>query len=109
MLFQKSVRRHGSSAGRPAPLRITKATRQVAAVIQPLERRLLMAAGALDATFGTGGRAQASGAFVSGAANKLAIQSDGKLLLPAGSGNGGGITITRLNADSFVDTSYGDG
>jgi uncharacterized delta-60 repeat protein len=97
MLFYKSVRRQGSSAGRPAP------------VIQPLESRLLMSAGDLDTTFGTGGRAQASGTFVSGAADKLAIQSDGKLLLPAGSGNGGGVTITRLDADGSVDTSYGDG
>src|SRR6476620_4318924 len=109
MLFHKSVRRHGTSAVRPAPFGVAKDVRRVAAFIQSLEPRLLMAAGDLDPTFGTDGRTLVSSVFTADAGNKLAIQSDGKLLLPARSGNGAGVNLTRLNADGSLDTSYGDG
>src|SRR5262249_22506156 len=65
-------------------------------------------AGALDTSFGTGGRviATASG-FPGDYANAVAIQSDGKIVV-AGYSNGH-IGVIRLNTDGALDGTFGSG
>jgi uncharacterized delta-60 repeat protein len=75
-----------------------------------LEDRRLLAAGALDATFGTTGLATA--AFPSQVvAQTSAIEPDGKLLVAGGiqlnQGSPDALAVARFNADGTPDTTFG--
>ncbi|HEU4589707.1 MAG TPA: Calx-beta domain-containing protein [Steroidobacteraceae bacterium] len=60
--------------------------------------------GALDTTFGDGGRATSSFPYTPGISNAhmgMALQADGKILLV------GGLTLLRFNPDGTIDTAFG--
>jgi uncharacterized delta-60 repeat protein len=65
--------------------------------------------GALDPSFGTGGKATIPIGLAGSQANALAIQSDGKILASGGSANGTkeDIALVRLQTDGTVDSSFG--
>jgi uncharacterized delta-60 repeat protein len=70
--------------------------------LEALEDRCLLSAGALDPTFGNGGKALAS-PYLSGISAVL-LQPDGKIVVGGGSGN---MTLLRYNADGTLDTTFG--
>lgn len=80
--------------------------------LESLESRVLLSAGALDPTFGTGGKVL-TGVQGSrgGAAQAVVVQADGKIVTagPAGSGAVQGFGLTRYNADGSLDKSFGAG
>src|SRR5262249_44428305 len=69
--------------------------------------------GALDASFGTGGRVAVSFAGKGDEARALAIQSDGKLVVAgfATTADGGStdFALVRLNSNGSLDTGFGAG
>jgi uncharacterized delta-60 repeat protein len=71
----------------------------------------LAASGALDASFGTGGRLTVNPGGDFGGFNAVAIQPDGKIVLAgwASAGPDTEMAITRLNADGSPDTTFGTG
>ncbi|HEX4150048.1 MAG TPA: delta-60 repeat domain-containing protein, partial [Pirellulales bacterium] len=76
---------------------------------ESLDRRIMLTAGSLDPTFGSGGIVEASGLAI----NAIAVQSDGKVIV-AGSASDDGrgdmeFTIGRYNVDGTVDSSFGNG
>src|SRR5688572_25558376 len=83
-------------------------------MVQPLERRVLMAAGDLDPTFGGDGSVDVDVAGAGGDAPVLAALPDGKILV-AGTAYVGvpatrtSFSITRLNANGSTDLSFGRG
>jgi uncharacterized delta-60 repeat protein len=75
--------------------------------LERLESRLLLNAGDLDPSFGTGGLVTTS---VGGApVVSLALQTDGKILAGGeiGSGASGSMGVARYNTDGSLDTSFG--
>src|SRR5215469_16969481 len=77
-----------------------------------LEGRRLLAAGAVDPTFGTAGLATA--AFQSPVvAQTSAIEPDGKLLVAGGvqihAGSVDVMAVARFNTDGSLDTTFGNG
>src|SRR5947209_5284063 len=77
--------------------------------IETLEGRLLFAAGTLDPTFGSAGRALSSLGFASAFATCMAVQPNGKLLVGgrANTGAGNDFLLARFNANGTLDTSFG--
>jgi uncharacterized delta-60 repeat protein len=71
---------------------------------EPLERRQLMSAGDLDPTFGQGGKVLTAFGF---AANDMAVQADGKIVLVGSLDTD--FAVARLNADGTPDTTFGHG
>ena len=71
----------------------------------------LTTAGLLDASFGTAGKTSINIAGTADAANAVAIQSDGKIVLAGHAGVDGGsngnIGIVRLTASGSVDSTFG--
>jgi uncharacterized delta-60 repeat protein len=86
-------------------------------VIESLEARTLMAAGALDPSFGQGGRlaVQFPGSEVITVVRDRALQSDGKIVIsgdapdPAAGAGGTDFAVGRLNPDGTPDTTFGGG
>ena len=81
---------------------------------EPLESRVLFAAGDLDTTFGGDGLVSvgAAGTLID-EAQAVAVQFDGKVLV-AGSAStdntpGGDFLLARLNTDGSLDSSFGTG
>ena len=68
-------------------------------VVESLENRMLLSAGDLDPTFGTGGKIF----LPSQETQVVAVQTDGKILLAAG----GTIGLERLDVNGTVDISFG--
>ena len=83
-----------------------------------------MADGALDTTFGDGGKVTTSIGGGNDSAESIAVQTDGKIVVVGSAGNGNGpvanggsigiidvsdIAIVRYNADGTLDTSFGAG
>jgi hypothetical protein len=60
--------------------------------------------GALDPSFGTGGRVHITGFIV----NAIAAQTDGRLVI-GGRLFSGGSVLARLNADGSLDGTFGVG
>src|SRR5579884_364479 len=80
--------------------------RAVAGACEMLEERRLLSAGSPDSAFGSSGQAvlqTGSG----DAANAIIVEPDGKILV-AGS-TAGMFSVTRLNSDGSVDTTFGGG
>jgi uncharacterized delta-60 repeat protein len=82
--------------------------------VEPLEARQLLSAGALDPTFGSGGKV--GGAFSalskSDVATGVAVQPDGKIVVvgtTTGAGGTGDFAALRLNADGTPDAGFGSG
>src|SRR3569832_344834 len=76
--------------------------------IESLEFRTLLSAGALDPTFGTGGRLIVNDLqlYVSSAAT----QSDGKIVVGGTEFTGGDVdtaVVARFNSDGSLDSSFG--
>src|SRR4051812_17596860 len=72
-----------------------------------LEVRLLLSAGDLDTSFGTGGFVRASsGSNLSDVAKAVELQTDGKILV---AGQGSGFQVIRLTGSGAMDTSFGSG
>ena len=82
-----------------------------AAVVEHVERRLLMSAGQLDRTFATTGVIQVAEPTVSPtvAYSATAVQPDGRVLL-AETGNGGAFAkVVRYTATGATDPTFGTG
>jgi uncharacterized delta-60 repeat protein len=89
--------------------------------LEALEDRRLLTVGALDPTFGSGGRATpvftVAGSTETFLPHAMAVQADGKIVLAgraqhAGPGNTtmyDGMTVARCNADGSPDTGFGTG
>ncbi len=81
--------------------------------VERLEDRTLLNAGALDPTFGVGGKVTTDFGFRSPTSDSAqAVQADGKIVV-AGSTNQSGtrqdFAVVRYNADGSLDTSFGSG
>ena len=63
--------------------------------------------GALDQTFGTGGKVTTSFGRPSTAAFAVALQADGRIV--AAGGTSGGIALARYEANGSLDPTFGDG
>src|SRR5215468_1231231 len=67
--------------------------------------------GALDTTFGTGGKVTTNLAGVSAQAYSVAVQRDGKIVVAGGANVNGGydFALARYNINGTLDTSFGSG
>jgi uncharacterized delta-60 repeat protein len=77
-----------------------------------LESRILLSAGDLDPTFGTGGKVSTRISDKSDIAAALALQPDGKIVVAGTTSGKSGtpaIGLVRYNPDGSVDTSFGTG
>src|SRR3954451_18221047 len=72
--------------------------------LEPLERRQLMSAGALDPTFGQGGTAATPFGFFP---LDMALQADGKSVVIGTKDHHW--QVARLNADGSADQTFGGG
>ncbi|HEX3356984.1 MAG TPA: DNRLRE domain-containing protein [Tepidisphaeraceae bacterium] len=72
-----------------------------AAVVETLEKRRLLSAGALDTTFGTGGKVT----YQSHLPSAMTVQSDGKIVVATVGGKN--FTVSRYLANGKLDTSFG--
>lgn len=83
----------------------------VAQAMEPLESRLLFAAGELDLTFGGTGQVTTDFLSRNDFAQAVAVQADNKVLLAGwvvtGTGRGNDIAVARFNADGTPDASFG--
>jgi uncharacterized delta-60 repeat protein len=83
--------------------------------LESLEDRTLLAAGALDPTFGTGGLVKTNFLYnVADSAttgfNSLAVQADGKIVVAdVANGPTPGFTVGRFNANGSADGTFGAG
>src|SRR5262245_60820528 len=81
--------------------------------MEALERRLAPAAGALDLTFGSGGKVITDFDTTFERGNAVALQTDGKIIVVGTTDQGGSGTnfaVARYNANGTLDTSFsGDG
>lgn len=82
-------------------------------ILERLEPRVLLSAGDLDLTFGSGGKVvtNLTGGF--DAAASAIVLSDGKILVggrvtPPNTG-GASLVLARYNSDGSLDTTFGDG
>jgi uncharacterized delta-60 repeat protein len=103
----------GARATQRLRLRIGRYTKRHKPHLEPLEGRLLLAAGDLDPSFGTGGEVMTDFAGPTrNFGNGVAVQADGKLVVvgfaPSGAGVGD-FALARYNADGSLDTSFGTG
>src|SRR5262249_13072636 len=73
--------------------------------LESLEGRILLAAGDLDPTFGTGGIATTDNNSYGVAVYGLALQGDGKIVAVGG----GGFALARYNLDGSLDPTFGSG
>ncbi len=71
--------------------------------VERLEDRTLLTAGALDATFGAGGKV-VTNVGEHDFANGLAVQADGKIVVVGNTGRG--IAVARYNPDGTPDTDF---
>src|SRR2546430_8387696 len=69
---------------------------------EPLERRLLLAAGALDTSFGNAGRVQTT---LGTDATAVAMQPDGKLVAAVLTGSG--LSVARFLSTGQIDSAFG--
>ena len=76
-------------------------------ICEPLDRRVLMAAGDPDLGFGGNGHTTISFAGAPFDARAVALRSDGKTIL-AGT-KGGRLALVRLNVNGSLDTTFGGG
>src|SRR2546425_1191895 len=81
-------------------------------IIEKLESRKLLAAGALDTSFSGDGKATIDfGAGVRVEASDVAVQSDGKTVVVGRSVGSGGLildfAVARYNFDGTPDTTFG--
>lgn len=74
--------------------------------VEPLETRVMLSAGDLDPTFGVGGKVVTGAALVTGSARSLAVQADGKIVVPD---DGPKLEIRRYTADGALDPTFGAG
>src|SRR5687768_14654213 len=84
------------------------------ATLESLERRVLMAAGDPDPTFGQAGVAAGNFGGTAAVFKDVAVLSDGKILAVGARSNGQGgaasdFLVARYNADGSADTSFGGG
>jgi uncharacterized delta-60 repeat protein len=82
--------------------------------VEPLESRQLLSAGALDPTFGSGGKVLASFSNLSAdnEASAVALQPDGKIVVAGSVPSAAGdfdFGVVRFNADGSLDSGFGDG
>jgi uncharacterized delta-60 repeat protein len=76
--------------------------------VEAVEDRVLLSPGDLDPTFGSGGKVTTDLGSPSDQARRLAIQSDGKIVV-VGSDGGAHFALVRYNADGSLDTKFGTG
>jgi uncharacterized delta-60 repeat protein len=109
----KRKRSHGAPRRRTARSPHERATHRL--LLEVLEDRCVPSAGALDTTFGVGGKVTT--AFL-GPTNDFglagtAIQADGKIVEAGYSDtqtqSGGGAALVRYNTDGTLDTTFGSG
>jgi len=81
-------------------------------VLERLEPRVLLSAGDLDTTFGTGGKVLTNLTGLDAATSAIVL-SDGKLLVAGRvtppDGGGSWLGLARYNVDGSLDTTFGDG
>jgi uncharacterized delta-60 repeat protein len=75
------------------------------ALVQPLERRRLLAAGALDTAFSGDGIATTGPGLSSFRAEDVCLQPDGKSVVVGTTSNGP--AVIRYNVDGTIDTGFG--
>src|SRR4051794_2142463 len=101
--MSRLARSHPSSA---RPL----LTRPVAIAVEYLESRTLLAAGALDPTFGSNGTVEASfGGAVHSGAKDAALQSDGKIVVLTEGEDPDNARLARFTANGQLDPPFGSG
>jgi uncharacterized delta-60 repeat protein len=90
-----------------------RATGPARANLEPLERRTLFAAGAMDPTFGGDGIVTGDPADFIGHLKAIDVQPDGKIVA-VGTNSvadpfGGPMAVVRFNADGTIDRGFGQG
>src|SRR5262245_1916513 len=96
----------------PTPIRRVRQSGAFRPQVESLEDRTLLAAGALDLTFGADGKFTTAIGSSSGAASGVALHADGKIVVAGCSSNSSNddIAVVRYNADGSLDSSFdGDG
>ncbi len=82
--------------------------------MHPLERRALLAAGAVDTSFGTGGLVSVPAVEGSARVTDMEVMTgtsagDGRIVVTATSPGDGRLTVLRLRPDGGFDPTFGDG
>src|SRR5947207_14494917 len=78
--------------------------------VEALEARKLLSAGALDPSFGTGGKVTVDFHGPQVQSTVVAVQADGKTVVAGPSTDPGhetDVALTRLNVDGTLDTTFG--
>jgi uncharacterized delta-60 repeat protein len=84
--------------------------RPVAVAVEFLESRTLLAAGALDPTFGSNGTAEFGfGGVMNSGARDAVLQSDGKIVVLSEGENDTNVRLARFTANGQVDTTFASG
>src|SRR5205823_2301211 len=81
-------------------------------ILEPLERRALLSAGQLDATFGGGDGIVSAAPGAAGSFNDVAVLPGNKVLAVGTTlttGGGSDVSLSRFNADGSYDTTFGGG
>jgi uncharacterized delta-60 repeat protein len=85
-------------------------TRPVAIAVEHLESRMLLAAGALDPTFGSSGTVEAGfGGVMNSGAHDAVLQSDGKIVVLNDGENDTNVRLARFTANGQLDGTFGSG
>ena len=112
-LFQERVTRRMCPSRWSARRRASWSASGGSAAVESLEPRCLLAAGHLDPSFGVGGKVTTTfGSSQSVAANGMAVQSDGKIVVAGYTNTAVSLdfALARYNEDGSLDTSFdGDG
>jgi uncharacterized delta-60 repeat protein len=94
---------------RPSSAQLTLAG-PVTIAVEFLESRTLLAAGALDPTFGSNGTAEFGfGGVMNSGAHDAALQSDGKIVALTDGENDTNMRLVRFTSNGQLDTTFGTG
>lgn len=89
---------------------VVQPDRKIVVVGGPFDVARYLPDGALDPSFGTGGRVTISNGLLNSQANAVALQSDGRIVVAGEAdfiGPDGGIVVVRLNPNGTLDSTFG--
>src|SRR4051812_4664793 len=105
MTISSWLRSPRSAACRPPAPRRRSPLRGLS--LESLEDRTLLNAGALDLSFGSGGKVTTDFAGATDVGRDLAIQPDGKILVVGYADNVSSFGLARYNTDGTPDMTFG--
>src|SRR5687767_11486935 len=94
-----------NTSKRPPRRTSSASTRPFRPWMEPLEDRTLLTAGALDPTFGLGGKVTTDFSLSADSGRSVAVQGDGKIVVAGLSGFD--FAVARYNDDGSLDSTFG--